>query len=98
MSMLASPFTGRSALVAWEAVNCRRCDRAWDEDDGYRCPIQLALRCSCPGPIAPEIAARMGYIGPAGIRPRDGVWPCREAVCGGFLAPIRSHKPVEISR
>lgn len=98
MSMLVSPFTDRHALDAWEVANCRRCARVHSEDDGYRCPIQLALHCSCPGPIVAEVAARMGYIVHDGLRPRDGVWPCREAVHGGLLAPIGRLQFAEVHR
>lgn len=85
MSLVVSPFTSRYALDAWEAVNCFRCSRTWSEDEGYRCPIQLALRCAVPGPIACDVATHMGFMTPVGQRNRDTVWPCREAAQGGTL-------------
>lgn len=95
MSTLISPFADQSRLAAWEASNCDRCSRGWSARDGFRCPIQLALRCSVPGPIAGEVAARMGFATPIGLRPRDGVWPCREAARHGLLAPIVRRQPEE---
>ena len=73
---MVRPFSNGSQWGDWEASNCERCTKYFDEEKGeFLCPFQEALTIACvdDGEITDEVAAGIGLTDETRGR---YVWKC----------------------
>lgn len=75
-------FANGDEWRTWKHNNCRLCVKRWPGDGPARCDLEEAIASASilAGTVAPEIAARLGYVGSPEFR-------CQEFQAEGPIEP-----------